>query len=82
MNTKLTDTQKFRLGNEIAKKYTGQAPAYGTDHHQTIKTRGVTMVKKTSEIVDEQNPKPNVTEIVIVASMAIIIIAFVISLIL
>lgn len=82
MNTNLTDTQKFRLGNEIAKKYTGQAPAYGTDHHQTIKTKGVAMVKKTSEIVDEQNPKPSIVKIVIVSSLAIIIIAFVISLIL
>ena len=81
MKAELTDTQKFYLGNEIAKKYTGQDPAYGVDHQQTIKTRGVKMVKKTGDIVENANPKPNVTEIVIVAAMAIIIIAFVISLI-
>lgn len=39
------------------------------------------MVKKTGDIVENANPKPSVTEIVIVAAMAIIIIAFVISLI-
>lgn len=34
MQNNLTDTQKFRLGNEIAKRCTGQNRAYGEQHWQ------------------------------------------------
>lgn len=50
MRTNLTDTQKFHLGNDIAKRYTGQSPAYGVDHHETVKVKVVREPMKTKKL--------------------------------
>ena len=39
--TEPTHTQKIRLGNQHAKAHTGNNPAYGVQHHETIKPRAV-----------------------------------------
>jgi len=79
--TTIFDTQKIKVANDIAKKITGQDPAYGVGHQETIKTRGVQMVKKTGDIVGDGTPKMSVTEKFIIFSLGIIILAFVLSLV-
>jgi len=72
-----TEKHMLDLASREALKHIGNNPTVGIDHQQTIKTRGVQMVKKTGDIVGDKasSAKPELFHIVFYTLLILAIIA-------